>query len=105
MWNMFSYMYEISFPKFDYNANSVELHGANLREKSARERSKLRRSKSSHSMDCKVRPKSHLMQREKERYYNEKTVIDLEEESGYNFSAWSVSFDKEKVKSPLLASN
>ena len=98
---MFSYMYEFNFPKFDYNANSIEAQGANVREKSARERSKLRRSKSSHSMEWKVRPKSHRVHREK--YYNENlntanTVMDVEEENGSNFSAWCVSFDSEKVK-------
>ena len=103
---MFSYMYDFNFPKFDYNAN-IQVEGANVREKSARERLKLRRSKSTHSMDCKVRPKSHRFRREKDfeprYYYNQSAqlkVIDLEEENGAtNFSAWSVSFDSEKVKS------
>ena len=85
---MFSYMYEFNFPKYDYNANSIEVQRSNVREKSARERSKLRRSKSSHSLDCKVRPKSHRFRREKDfdpRYYynqnNELKLIDLEEEN------------------------
>ena len=103
---MFSYMYEFNFPKYDYNANSIEVQRSNVREKSARERSKLRRSKSSHSLDCKVRPKSHRFRREKDcdpRYYynqnNELKLIDLEEENAStNFSAWCVSFDSEKVK-------
>ena len=103
---MFSYMYEFNFPKYDYNANSIEVQRSNVREKSARERSKLRRSKSSHSLDCKVRPKSHRFRREKNvdpRYYynqnNELKLIDLEEENAStNFSAWCVSFDSEKVK-------
>ena len=99
-------MYEFNFPKYDYNANSIEVQRSNVREKSARERSKLRRSKSSHSLDCKVRPKSHRFRREKDldsRYYynenNELKLIDLEEENAStNFSAWCVSFDSEKVK-------
>ena len=100
---MFSYMYEFNFPKYDYNANSIEVQQrSNVREKSARERSKLRRSKSSHSLDCKVRPKSHRFRREKGYYYNENNqlkLIDLEEENAStNFSAWCVSFDSEKVK-------
>ena len=104
---MFSYMYEFNFPKYDYNANSIEVQQrSNVREKSARERSKLRRSKSSHSLDCKVRPKSHRFRREKDfdpRYYynenNQLKLIDLEEENAStNFSAWCVSFDSEKVK-------
>ena len=103
---MFSYMYEFNFPKYDYNANSIEVQRSNVREKSARERSKLRRSKSSHSLDCKVRPKSHRFRREKDfdpcYYYNQNNelkLIDLEEENAStNFSAWCVSFDSEKVK-------
>ena len=102
---MFSYMYEVNLPKFDINANSVEIQRTtNNREKSARERSKLRRSKSTHSMDFKMRPKSHRFRREKDifdkqRYrYNEVKVIDLEEDnSSSNFSAWCVSFDSEAV--------
>ena len=102
---MFSYMYEVNFPKFDINANSVEIQRTtNNREKSARERSKLRRSESTHSMDFEMRPKSHRFRREKDifdkqRYrYNEVKVIDLEEDnSSSNFSAWCVSFDSESV--------
>ena len=100
---MFSYMYEVNFPKFDINANSVENvpRTAATREKSARDRTKLRRSKSTHcmdKMDIKMRPKSHRFRREKEFYncYNEVKIIDMEDDNGSNnFSAWCVSFDSE----------
>ena len=100
---MFSYMYEVNLPKFDINANSVENvpRTAATREKSARDRTKLRRSKSTHcmdKMDIKMRPKSHGFRREKEFYncYNEVKIIDMEDDNGSNnFSAWCVSFDSE----------
>ena len=100
---MFSYMYEVNFPKFDINANSVENvpRTAATREKSARDRTKLRRSKSTHcmdKMDIKMRPKSHRFRREKEFYncYNEVKIIDMEDDTcSNNFSAWCVSFDSE----------
>ena len=100
---MFSYMYEVNFPKFDINANSVDNvpRTAATREKSARDRTKLRRSKSTHcmdKMDIKMRPKSHRFRREKEFYncYNEVKIIDMEDDNcSNNFSAWCVSFDSE----------
>ena len=99
---MFSYMYEVNLPKYDINANSVEVQRPNNgnREKSARERTKLKRSKSTHNIDLKMRPKSHRFRREKDFFdnYNEVRVIDLEEErDSNNFSAWCVSFDSEAV--------
>ena len=98
---MFSYMYEVNLPKYDVNANSVEIQRPNgNREKSARERTKLKRSKSTHNIDLKMRPKSHRFRREKDFFdnYNEVRIIDLEEErDSNNFSAWCVSFDSESV--------
>ena len=98
---MFSYMYEVNLPKYDINANSVEIQRPNgNREKSARERTKLKRSKSTHNIDLKMRPKSHRFRREKNFLdnYNEVRIIDLEEEKdSNNFSAWCVSFDSEAV--------
>ena len=96
-------MYEVNFPKFDINANSVDNvpRTAATREKSARDRTKLRRSKSTHcmdKMDIKMRPKSHRFRREKEFYncYNEVKIIDMEDDNcSNNFSAWCVSFDSE----------
>ena len=103
---MFSYMYEINLPKFDMNANNLEMSSRTIsnREKSARDRTKLRRSKSTHTMDFKMRPKSHRFRREKDilenqRYcYNEVKIIDLEDDTSNNFSAWCVSFDSEGVR-------
>ena len=98
---MFSYMYEVNLPKYDVNANNVEIQRPNgNREKSARERTKLKRSKSTHNIDLKMRPKSHRFRREKDFFdnYNEVRIIDLEEErDSNNFSAWCVSFDSESV--------
>ena len=103
-------MYEVNLPKYDINANSVEIQrpGGN-REKSARERTKLKRSKSTHNMDLKMRPKSHRFRRERDffnskppTYYNEVRIIDLEDDKDCNnFSAWCVSFDAEAVSSKL----
>ena len=100
-------MYEINFPKFDINANNVDLSSRTTekREKSARDRTKLRRSKSSQNVDFKMRPKSHRFRGEKERFcYNEVKIIDLEDDiSSNNFSAWCVSFDSDSsVVSKLL---
>ena len=92
-------MYEIEFPKLDLNANNMGLSSS--REKSARERSKLRRSKSTHTMDFRQRPKSHRFHREKEFDLNymfprEINIIDLEDDpSVSNSAAWCVSFDAE----------
>ena len=98
---MFSHMYEVNLPKYDVNANSVEIQRpSGNREKSARERTKLKRSKSTHNIDLKMRPKSHRFRREKDFFdnYNEVRIIDLEEErDSNNFSAWCVSFDSESV--------
>ena len=98
-------MYEINFPKFDINANNVDLpRTTNNREKSARERSKLRRTKSTHNIDLKMRPKSHRFRRERDIFdknlysFNEVKVIDLEEDPSSNNLAWCVSFDAEGVR-------
>ena len=90
-------MYEIEFPKLDINANNVTITTG--REKSARERSKLRRSKSTHMMDFRQRPKSHIFHREKDfdlpyMFAHEIQMIDLEDDpSACSSAAWCVSFD------------
>ena len=94
---MFSYMYEIEFPKLDINANNMGF--PSTREKSARERSKLRRSKSTHTMDFRQRPKSHRFRREKDFdlpyvFPHEIQMMDLEDDPNIsNAAAWCVSFD------------
>ena len=107
---MCSYMYEIEFPKLDINANNMGLSSS--REKSARERSKLRRSKSTHTMDFRQRPKSHRFRREKDFdlpyvFPHEIQMIDLEDDPNVcNAAAWCVSFDADshadRVSSQLL---
>ena len=73
---MFSYMYEVDLPKLDINSNRMGLSPSreksigfsiNKREQSARERSKLRRSKSTQHML--QRPRSHRFRREVAREY------------------------------------
>ena len=110
---MFSYMYELDFPKLDINDNRMGLSpsreksigfSTSNREKSARERSKLRRSKSTHHMlETQKRPKSHRFRRTTARDFDasynmfphEINIIDLEdEESVCNAAAWCVSFEE-----------
>ena len=112
---MFSYMYELDFPKLDINSNRMGLSPSreksigitlNNREQSARERSKLRRSKSTHHMiESQRRPKSHRFRRPTARDFDanymlpsaahEINIIDLEnEESVCNAAAWCVSFEE-----------
>ena len=110
---MFSYMYEVDFPKLDINSNRMGLSPSreksvgftmNNREQSARERTKLRRSKSTHQMvEARPRPKSHRLRREGVRRGGveyvfppqEINIIDLEdEESVCNAAAWCVSFEE-----------
>ena len=112
---MFSYMYELDFPKLDINSNRMGLSPSreksigitlNNREQSARERSKLRRSKSTHHMiESQRRPKSHRFRRPTARDLDanymlpgaahEINIIDLEnEESVCNAAAWCVSFEE-----------
>ena len=109
---MFSYMYELDFPKLDINSNRMGLSPSreksigfslNNREQSARERSKLRRSKSTHHMLESQRPKSHRFRRPTARDFeanymfpaHEINIIDLEEdESVCNAAAWCVSFEE-----------
>jgi hypothetical protein len=114
---MFSYMYEVDFPKLDINSNRMGLSPSreksvgfslNNRDQSARERSKLRRSKSTHGpMVDTRRPKSHRFRRQvpsrgdrhKDANYvfpaTEINIIDLEnEQSVCNAAAWCVSFEE-----------
>ena len=109
---MFSYMYELDFPKLDINSNRMGLSPSreksigfslNNREQSARERSKLRRSKSTHHMLESQRPKSHRFRRPTARDFevnymfpaHEINIIDLEnDESVCNAAAWGVSFEE-----------
>ena len=108
---MFSYMYELDFPKLDINSNRMGLSPSreksigitlNNREVSARERSKLRRSKSTHHMiESQRRPKSHRFRRDFDANYmlpgtaHEINIIDLEnDESVCNAAAWCVSFEE-----------
>ena len=102
-------MYEIEFPKLDINANNMGF--SSTREKSARERSKLRRSKSTHTMDFRQRPKSHRFRREKDFdlpyvFPHEVQMLDLEDPNICNAAAWCVSFDAdshaERVSCSLL---
>ena len=126
---MFSYMYEVDLPKLDINSNRMGLSPSreksigfslNKREQSARERSKLRRSKSTQHML--QRPRSHRFRREVAREYQggareyqggarefsegevrqyvfpatEINIIDLEEEEEHlcSAAAWCVSFEE-----------
>ena len=109
---MFSYMYALEFAKLDINSNRMGLNQSreksigitlNNREVSARERSKLRRSKSTHHMieSQRQRPKSHRFRRPTARDFDanymshEINIIDLEnEESVCNAAAWCVSCEE-----------
>ena len=122
---MFSYMYEVDLPQLDINSNRMGLSPSreksvgftmNNREQSARERTKLRRSKSTHQIvDQRQRPKSHRFRREAvhrgcEVDYvfppHEINIIDLEdEESVCNAAAWCVSFEERQRPGSRVSSS